>query len=491
MLEPLSIPTDSLNIASIIPMLISFVGASVVLVAGVFAKVHKNFTALLSVLFLLANLLYLLQIPFHQEGFFTLVRLDGYALIAQTIVLVGTLGFALLTLTKGSFSEYRYPEFHALLLYIAAGLQFMVSTTHLMMMIIGLECAALATYTLIAMHNRANAIEAAIKYFTQGALACALFCLGAAFLYFGTGELDLLRIGQRIAHSEILSDIIVLAGILLIFAALAFKIALVPFHAWSPDMYEGASAMMAGFVSIVPKIGAFVVTMRFFGVFLEAYSELQIALYTMAVLSMTLANLLALVQTDAKRMLAYSSIAQAGFGISAILIHTPESVNALFIYWVVFFVTNLGAFGMLYLAQPLQSPQDGKSDFAFERFASLASTSPLAAVLIAIFMLSLSGVPPFALFWGKITLISAALQADFVVLAFIMAANSAIAAFYYLRLIVYCFFVPKSTYALDGACLNPSVPLKIVLIANAIIATCALLWLQQLLDFIQHYTTLF
>ena len=112
-------------------------------------------------------------------------------------------------------------------------------------------------------------------------------------------------------------------------------------------------------------------------------------------------------------------------------------------------------------------------------------------MLIAIFMLSLSGVPPFALFWGKITLISAALQADFVVLAFIMAANSAIAAFYYLRLIVYCFFVPKSTYALDGACLNPSVPLKIVLIANAIIATCALLWLQQLLDFVQHYTTLF
>ncbi|MDE7256002.1 MAG: NADH-quinone oxidoreductase subunit N, partial [Helicobacter sp.] len=117
MLEPLSISFDSLNIASIIPMLISFVGASVVLVAGVFAKAHKNFTALLSVLFLLANLLYLLQIPFQQEGFFTLVRLDGYALIAQTIVLVGTLGFALLTLTKGNFSEYRYPEFHALLLY--------------------------------------------------------------------------------------------------------------------------------------------------------------------------------------------------------------------------------------------------------------------------------------------------------------------------------------------------------------------------------------
>lgn len=486
MLEPLQISFETLNFAAILPMTISFCGAIIVLFAGIFTKGHKNFTALLCVLFLLGDTFYTAHTAYGQ-AFFGLITIDGYSFLGKYIAIAGALGFVLLSFTKHNFHEYRYPEFFALLLLVITGVQFMMSSTHLALILIGLETAALATYTMVALHHRTNALEAAIKYFSMGALATALFAFGAAFLYLGTGELNLLRIGERIANSQVLSETLIIVGALLVFAALAFKIGLVPFHGWVPDLYDGASSMMAGFMSVIPKIASFVVALRFFGVFLETQEWFSTILYAVSVSSMMIASLFALVQKDAKRMLAYSSIAQAGFGLAAILIHTPESANALFIYWSLFFVTNLGAFGMLYFVQPLTQPIDGKSDFAFERFAGLAKNCPISAILIAVFMLSLAGVPPLALFWGKFTLIGVAIQADFIILAFIMALNSAIAAFYYLKLVVYCFFMPRTLNSYDNLWKLETFSLRFIMLLDAIVVCLAVFWIQWLLDVIGSY----
>jgi NADH-quinone oxidoreductase subunit N len=265
---------------------------------------------------------------------------------------------------------------------------------------------------------------------------------------------------------------------------------MVPFHTWTPDVYEGASAAMAGYMSIVPKIAGFVVAMRIFEFLIHSGIEwVQAVLYAVAVVTMTLTNIMALVQDSVKRMLAYSSISHAGFAMSAILIGTTQSNSALFYYWVLFTFTNLGAFTMLWVSRHKAKKGwgDMRYDHPYVKFSGMIQVMPINAVIMAIFMLSLAGVPPFSLFWGKMYLMSSAVNAGFVGLALIMALNSAISVYYYLKLIVYMFLRDPVTN--DGTIYmkNSSLPLKVVLGFAAFATVLATFMTNSLLETITHY----
>lgn len=447
MLAPLSISLESLNLSTLAPMLVPVVGALLILVVDLFkSNLHKSLYVMLSILFLLLDFGAIVDSAnvFQQNGtvlgMFDVMMIDGLAILSQFIIVGASMLFIPLSLTSKRFHEFSYPEFYALFLFMISGFQFMVASDNLILIFVGLETASLALYTLIAMHNREKSFEAAIKYFTMGALAAGFFSFGSMIFYALTGSVEIHQIADVLVSNNFADIGYVLVGTTFILAALGFKLSLVPFHTWAPDVYEGASASMAGYMSIVPKIAGFIVAMRFFEFLIHSHIVwLEVVLYTFVVVTMTASNLWALVQTDVKRMLAYSSISHAGFVMSAVLIGTTQANSALFLYWILFTFTNLGSFSMLWISRQKDLLPGQSSDHSYEKFAGMIKTSPVAASIMGMFMLSLAGLPPFALFWGKLYMISSAVNSGYTILALIMALNSAIAGYYYLKLIVYMF----------------------------------------------------
>lgn len=471
MLEPVNVSLASLNIMTLAPMLIAIVGALVILCIDLFkGGLHKSLYVMVSLLFLLLDLGAIIDFGngFLKNGtvlgMFDVMLIDGLAIMAQIIIVVGSMLFIPLALTSKRFHEYNYPEYFALFLFMIAGFQFMVASDNLIMIFIGLETASLALYTLIALHNRSKSFEAAVKYFTMGALAAGFFAFGSMIFYAITGSVEINQIALTLAKDEYTNIGFVLIAVVFLLAAIGFKISMVPFHTWTPDVYEGSSAALAGYMSIVPKIAGFVVAMRLFEFLVHSgVVWLQVVLYVAVVVTMTASNIWALVQSDVKRMLAYSSISHAGFVMAAILIGTTQSNTGLFLYWALFSFTNLGAFTMLWVNRQKNLLPGQSSDHPYEKFAGMVKTMPMAAVVMALFMLSLAGVPPFGLFWGKMYMIGSAVTGGYTVLALIMALNSAIAAYYYLKLIVFMFMKEPIPGYQEGYLLNASLSLKTII----------------------------
>ena len=496
MLAPVNIPLESLNVMTLAPMLIPIVGALLILVVDVLkGGLDKSLYVVLSLLFLALDFFSLLSGAgvFSQNGtmlgMFDVMLVDGLAILAQFIIVGASMLFIPLALTHKRFHEFAYPEFFALFLFMIGGFQFMVATDNIILVFVGLETSSLALYTLIAMHNRDKSFEAAVKYFTMGALAAGFFSFGAMIFYALTGSVEIHKIALILAANGYADMGYVLVGVAFMLAAFAFKLSLIPFHTWAPDVYEGASAAMAGYMSIVPKIAAFVVAMRFFEFLVHSHIVwLQIVLYTFVVLTMTASNMWALVQTDVKRMLAYSSISHAGFVMAAILIGTTQANSALFLYWVLFSFTNLGSFSMLWISRQKHLPAGQSSDHSYNKFAGMIKTAPMTAVIMGLFMLSLAGVPPFALFWGKLYMISSAVTSGYTVLALIMALNSAIAGYYYLKLIVYM-FMKEPVVGANGEIYvaNATLALKTIIGIAAIGTIFAFVAINPLLEFITAF----
>ena len=496
MLNHVNISLESLNIATLVPMLIPIIGALFILVLDLFKKDQsKSMYVMLSLLFVILDFGSLIDfsIDFSTNGtilgYFDMMLIDGLALLAQFIIVGASILFIPLALTSKRFHEFSYPEFFALFLFMIAGFQFMVATDNLILIFIGLETASLALYTLIALHNRSNSFEAAVKYFTMGALAAGLFAFGSMVLYALTGSIEIHQIAAVFNADEFANLPFILIGVVFLLAALGFKVSLVPFHTWAPDVYEGASASMAGYMSIVPKIAGFIVVMRMFEFLIHSgVVWLNVVLYAIVVITMTAANVWALVQSDVKRMLAYSSISHAGFVMAAVLIGTTQANSALFLYWILFTFTNLGAFSMLWISRQKNLAPGQSSDHSYNKFAGLIKIAPLSATIMALFMLSLAGVPPFALFWGKLYMISAAVSSGYVGLALIMAMNSAIAGYYYLKLIVYM-FMKEPEIDLDSKVytMNASIALRTIIGFAAIGTVFAIIAVNPLIEFITAF----
>jgi len=496
MLSPINISMESLNLMTLAPMLIPVIGALLILVVDIVkGGLHKSLYVVLSLLFLTMDFAAVVDSSgvFMENGttlgLFDVMLIDGLAILAQFVIVGASMLFIPLAMTHKRFHEFQYPEFFALFLFMIAGFQFMVATDNLILVFVGLETSSLALYTLIAMHNRDKSFEAAVKYFTMGALAAGFFSFGAMVFYALTGSVEINKIALVLAANGYADIGFVLIGIAFFLAAFGFKLSLIPFHTWAPDVYEGASAAMAGYMSIVPKIAAFVVAMRFFEFLVHSgIVWLDIMLYIIVVVTMTASNMWALVQTDVKRMLAYSSISHAGFVMAAILIGTTQANSALFMYWILFSFTNLGSFSMLWMSRQKHLPDHQSSDHSYDKFAGMIKTAPVAAVIMALFMLSLAGLPPFALFWGKLYMISSAVTGGFTILALIMALNSAIAGYYYLKLIVYM-FMKEPVQGNDGEIYvsNATLALKTIIGIAAMGTIFAFIAINPLLEFITAF----
>jgi len=488
MIPPISIDMASLNLPSLAPMLITIVGALLILCIDLATKnLHKSLYVMLTILILIIDLGAVVGYTGATRGFFDVMLMDGIAILSQIIIIVASALFILLALSQQRFHEYRYPEYFALFLFMIAGFQFMVASDNLILIFVGLETASMALYTLIAMHNRDRSTEAAIKYFTMGAMAAGFFAFGSMIFYGLTGSVELGQISQVLVSSNFDNYPLILMGVVFIIGGIGFKLSLVPFHTWAPDVYEGSSSAMAGYMSIVPKIATFIVALRFFEIFTSVENKwIELVLYIIVIVTMTLPNMVALVQTDVKRMLAYSSISHAGFVMGAILVGSSQATEGLFLYWILFTFTNLGAFSMLWINRT-KNDHGFQSDHPFEKFSGLVKISPLNASIMGLFMLSLAGVPPFSLFWGKMFLIGAAINSGYVMLALIMALNSAIAAYYYLKLIIYMFLkdpINDDRVIVMG---NANKPLLTVVGISALITITSIFYIDPLLAMISTY----
>jgi NADH-quinone oxidoreductase subunit N len=369
-----------------------------------------------------------------------------------------------------------------------AGFQFMVSTDNLILIFIGLETASLSLYTLIAMHNREKSFEASIKYFTMGALATAFYVFGAMVLYALTGSVELNVIANVLLDRGFQPIAYVIVAVVFMVGALGFKLSMVPSHTWTPDVYEGSSAALAGYMAIVPKIAGFVVAMRLFEFMtINDVAFVKGILYVLVVLTMTVSNVIALVQKDVKRMLAYSSISHAGFVMSAILIATPQANSGLFLYWTLFLFTNLGAFTMLWINRHKSAHGSKLYDHPFEKFSGMIKIMPVPASIMALFMIALAGVPPFSVFWGKIYLLSSAVNSGYITLAIIMALNSALAAYYYLKLVVYMFLKEPEQNSTILYMKNASIALKTIMGVAAIVTIVSAGLVEPILNIVAEH----
>ncbi|NQY52922.1 MAG: NADH-quinone oxidoreductase subunit NuoN [Campylobacteraceae bacterium] len=486
-IQTINIDFLSLNLSSIAPMAIAVIGALFIICLDLFSKKYdKSLYVILTVLFLLIDLFAVLGFDGNARGMFDLVLIDGIAILAQIMIIISAIFFILLSLNKLRFHELEYPEYFALYLFMIAGFQFMVSSDSLILIFLGLETASMSLYTLIAMHNKKSSIEAAIKYFTQGALATAFFAFASMIFYALSGSVEIDQIVDAIVANDFANYPFILLGLVFMLGALAFKLSLVPFHFWVPDVYEGASTSLAGFISIVPKIAAFVVTIRFFEIFLASREPfLESILYIIVVLSITIPNLLALIQKDLLRMLAYSSISSAGFATAAILIGTQQATTGLFLYWILFFIVNLGAFAVIWANANKDKIFDSAN--SFDRYKGLIKTSPFTAITLGLFMLSLAGLPPFAIFWGKLYLIGSAVNSGMMTLAIIMALNSALAAYYYLKPIVYMFLREAVRSGNLKHKQNQTKVIKTIIIICSILSVLSIFSIEPLIKIIELY----
>jgi len=364
------------------------------------------------------------------SGFGGMLVLDGYSqffkiLIAATLVVV-----ALLSAGRRDGRGVPRGEYHVLMLLAATGMMLMASATDLIPLYLSLELMTICSYILVGIRiERPAANEAAIKYFLLGSFASALLLFGISLTYGLTGTTAYAGIAAALSGPEPLSQPFPLVAIGLVAAGLAFKIAAVPFHAWAPDAYQGASAPVAGFLAAGSKAAALAALGR---VFLVAFGPLEPAvsaiLVGLAALSLVVGSILALPQTDMKRMLAYSSIAHAGYALLGLVAGSPAGMSATMTYAFFYVFMTLGAFGVLVAL--------GERGETLAGFEGLAAQRPGAAALMLLFLLSLTGIPPTAGFAAKFAVISSAVRAGQIPLAVLAVACSVVTAFVYMRVAV-------------------------------------------------------
>jgi NADH-quinone oxidoreductase subunit N len=327
-------------------------------------------------------------------------------------------------------------EYFTLTLFALFGMNIMVSASHFITLYIGLELLSLALYALIALRrDSVQATEAAMKYFVLGALASGLLLYGMSMVYGATGSLDIATIARVIASGNGNTVLLVL-GLVFLVAGLCFKLGTVPFHMWVPDVYQGAPTAITLLIGSAPKLAAFVFMVRILGQGMEALlSQWQGMLMIVAVLSMALGNITALVQTNIKRMLAYSTISHMGFLLVGFLSGNAEGMSAAMYYAIVYVLMSLAAFGVLLALS--------SAGFECERIADLKGLNQRNswyALLMLLVMFSMAGIPPLAGFYAKFTVIRAAADAGMVPLAVFSVLMSLIGAFYYLRVVKSMYF---------------------------------------------------
>ena len=365
-----------------------------------------------------------------RTGFGGMIILDGYSQFFKVLIASALALAALLSVRRSGGEQVHSAEYHAILLLASTGMMFAASALDLLILYLGLELMTLCSYILVGITvEKPASNEAAIKYFLLGSFASALLLYGIALTYGVTGSTDFAAIAGALDASGLLSNPILLAAIGLSAAGLAFKISAVPFHAWAPDVYQGASAPVAAFLAAASKAAGIAALGRVCLVaFPSEASVLSVVLAALAALSIIVGSIIALAQTDMKRLLAYSSIAHTGYALLGLISGTPEGASATMTYAFFYVFMTLGAFGVVIALGPRGESLGG--------FQGLAAQRPGTAALMLLFLLSLTGIPPTAGFVAKFVVILSVVRAGHWALAVLAVGCSVIWAFVYLRVVV-------------------------------------------------------
>lgn len=372
------------------------------------------------------------------------IAVDNFRWVADLVLLGATVGTLALMLDYNEREKILPAEAHVLVLFATSGMMILAGARDLIIVFLGIEIMSIASYVLTGMNRRSErSAEGAIKYFLLGAFSTAFLLYGIALVYGATGTTSLQLIGERVAAQHIMSTAMLLTGISLLLVGFAFKVAAVPFHQWAPDAYEGAPTPITAYMAAAVKAAAFA---AFFRVWLEAFpassSSWHLPVWWLAAITMVAANVIALMQKNIKRMLAYSSIAHAGYMLVALTAGTVLGSSAFLFYIMAYTLATFGAFGVV-----IALGDAGDRYLQIEDYSGLWNSRPWLAVAMAIFMLSLLGFPIFggAGFFAKWYIIQAALQSGSpqTRLAVILVLASVVSAGYYMRVIMVMFMKPR------------------------------------------------
>jgi NADH-quinone oxidoreductase subunit N len=428
---------------SILPELVlSLFGVAVMMLEPLFApgasRRPLGYVALAGTVAAFLAALY--QARYPGTGFFGMVRVDAFSTFFHLLITVIATLVVLTSFEYLDVQQIRGGEYYGLILFGAVGMVLMSSAVELVLVFIALEISSISTYILAGFRRRsAISAEASIKYFLLGSFATAFFLYGVALTFGATGSTSIYPIAEALRNGR--PSPMVYVAVALMFVGIGFKVATAPFHVWTPDVYEGAPAPVVALMSTAPKAAAFAVLLRI--LFGAAAPGWFWPIWISAALSMTLGNIGALVQQNIKRMLAYSSIAHAGYVLVAFAAAQDIGISAAIFYTAAYAFMNVGAFAVV-----SHFATAGERYVDLDDYSGLGRRSPALAAILTIFLLSLIGIPITGGFFAKFYVFSAALKSNLVWLTIIGVVNSAIAAYYYLRVIVVMYMrEPKSADA--------------------------------------------
>ncbi len=424
----------TINIAAILPALVLSIFGITVMVAEPFvSQQQKSALGWLAFAGTIAAMFALIPMAANRGQWYSnLWIVDDYDIFLSFVFLLIA---AITVLTSVDYlrrENMNHPEFYALLLFATAGMVMMAASNELVMVFLGLEILSIATYVIAGFRRTdLKSNESALKYFLLGSFSSAFFLYGVALIFGATGSTNLIAIANSLRSSEIQLSLVELSAALMLIA-LCFKVAVAPFHIWTPDVYEGAPTPVTGFMSVGPKAAGFAVLFR---VFLTAFPSIEdrwaSAMWLVAALTMVLGNVIAIVQPNIKRMLAYSSIAHAGYVAVAFASTSDRGVSAALFYLLGYSLMNLGAFAAVTILGRSEDKLVHLTDYA-----GLGAKRPGLAAILSLFLLSLAGVPGTAGFAGKFFIFRAALESRLVWLTVIGVVTTVVSFYYYLYVIV-------------------------------------------------------
>jgi NADH-quinone oxidoreductase subunit N len=464
--EPILAP-ESIDLIALAPVIVLSVFAMMVLIVDLFGGRNKTLLVFISLVGLLMTAISAFaKNPIPAYSFNDSYIVDHLSLFFICIFTISSALAILLSVEYNEREGIRAGEYYALILFCTVGMILLASSTDMIMIFLGIEIVSICLYVLAGI-RRGNLAsnEAALKYFLLGAFATGFLLYGMTLVYGSTGSTNLFEIADFVKNPEAQSNPLLLMGLVLLIIGFGFKVASVPFHMWAPDVYQGAPTPVTAFMAVGPKAAAFA---AFFRVFAEAFPEMapswEVLLSSIAVLSMFFGNLGAIMQTNIKRMLAFSSISHAGYILMAVIAKNSLGASSLLFYMLAYAFTTFGIFGIIILLG-----RKGEENLEIENYSGLAYKHPIIALSMTVFLLSLGGLPPFAGFIAKFYIFSAAVQEGLITLVIIAVLNSAISFYYYLKVVVFMYM--KESEAEFRISLTP---LTLFVVFVGVIATVSL-----------------
>jgi len=426
------------NLIPALPEILLALAGMALLMLGVFRKgdATRQVGYLTLAVFAAAAVLALMFGGPRQVTFNGLFITDAFAVFAKLMVFgasAATLILALKWMEQENAARFEFP---VLVIFAVLGMCAMISANDFLSLYMGLETQSLALY-LIAAYQRdtTRSTEAGLKYFVLGALASGLFLYGASLIYGFTGTTNFDSLAQGFEGAETVSPGVVV-GLVFIICALAFKVSAVPFHMWTPDVYEGAPTPVTAFFSVAPKVAALALFLRVMSApFGDLLAQWQQVIVAISVASMMLGGFAAIVQTNIKRLMAYSSIGHVGYALVGLAVGSAEGIGGVLVYMTIYLFMNVGTFAVI-----LSMRANGRLVEGINDLSGLSKTRPVMAAALAVMMFSMAGIPPFAGFFGKFFIFKAAVDAGLIPLAVVGVLTSVVAAFYYLRIVKIIYF---------------------------------------------------